>query len=65
MGRQSKKDRRVEERIRRGVAEQKAKGLSHEIDETVPVEERAARLKEKLRPRLKEQAEKNGGLSAR
>src|SRR5437016_3714862 len=33
-------DRRVEERIRQGVAEQKAKGLHHEIDPSVPVEER-------------------------
>src|SRR2546422_5833642 len=41
------KDRRVEERNKRGIAEQKAKGLYHEIDESVPVEERAARLKEK------------------
>lgn len=56
------KDRRVEERIEQGIAEQKAKGLYHEIDESVPVEKRAARLKEKLRQRLKEQAEKNGGL---
>ena len=55
------KDRRVEGRIAQGIAEQKAKGLSHEIDETVPVEERAARLKERLRRRLEEQAEKNGG----
>src|SRR5438128_6237745 len=35
------KDRRVEERIRQGIVEQKAKGLYHEIDESVPVEERA------------------------
>ena len=54
-------DRLVEERIKEGIAAQKAKGLYHEIDVTVPVEERAARLKEKLRKRLKEQAEKNGG----
>jgi uncharacterized protein (DUF433 family) len=42
-------DRRAEEFIRRGVAEQKAKGLLPEIDETVPAEERAARLKARLR----------------
>jgi uncharacterized protein (DUF433 family) len=54
-------DRRVEERIRRGIEEQKAKGLSHNIDKSVPVEERAARLKKKLHQRLAEQAEKNGG----
>src|SRR3954453_13912862 len=35
------KDRRVEEWIQRGIAEQKAKGLYHEIDESVPVEVRA------------------------
>ena len=59
------KDRRVEERIKKGIAEQKAKGLYHEIDESVPVEERAARLKERLRRQLTEQAEKNGGHAAR
>jgi len=57
-------DRRVDEFHRRGIAEQKAKGLSHEIDTSVPVEVRAARLKEKLRQRLHEQAEKNGGHPA-
>src|SRR5882757_5025610 len=36
-------DRRVEDRIRRGIAEQEAKGMRHEIDASVPVEERAAR----------------------
>src|SRR5438270_8088020 len=35
------KDRRVEERIRRDIAELKAKGLYIEIDERVPVEVRA------------------------
>src|SRR5436853_751048 len=35
----AEKDRRVEERIRQGVVEQKAKGLHHEIDQSVPVEE--------------------------
>jgi hypothetical protein len=58
------KNRRVEERIQKGVTEQKAKGLHHEIDESVPVEQRAAQLKEKLRRRLAEQAEKNGGHPA-
>jgi uncharacterized protein (DUF433 family) len=58
-------DRKVEERIRQGIAEQKAKGLHHEIDQSVPVEERAARLKERVRQRLAEQAEKNGGRPAR
>jgi uncharacterized protein (DUF433 family) len=55
------KDRRVEERIQRGIAAQKSRGLSHEIDESVPVKERAERLKETLRRRLAERAEKNGG----
>lgn len=55
-------DRYVEECIQQGIAEQRIKGLQHEIDSCVPVEERAARLKEKLRRRLAEQVEKNGGL---
>ena len=53
----AEEDRRAEEFIRRGIAQQKAAGLSHEIDETVPVEERVSRLKRKLRERLEE---KNG-----
>jgi uncharacterized protein (DUF433 family) len=57
-------DRRVDEFHRRGIAEQKAKGLHHEIDHSVAVEVRAARLKEKLRKRQKEQAEENGGHAA-
>ncbi len=57
-------DREVEERNRKGIEEQKAKGLYHEIDESVPVEVRTARLKEKLRKRLTEQAENNGGCAA-
>jgi uncharacterized protein (DUF433 family) len=51
-------DRRIEEWIEQGFAEQKAKGLYHEIDTSVSVEERAARLKEKLRRRLVQQTEK-------
>src|SRR4051794_23014771 len=58
-------DRRVAGIPRRGREEQKAKGLYHEIDHSVPVEVRAEQMKEKLRQRLKEQAEKNGGQSAR
>jgi uncharacterized protein (DUF433 family) len=57
-------DRRVEERIRRGVAELEAKGLRHEIDESAPVQERAARLKEKLQGKQKERAERNGDQAA-
>ncbi len=59
------KDRRADEFIRQSIAAQRAKGLYHEIDDSVPVEERAARLREKLRLRLAEQAEKNGGHAAR
>src|SRR5881396_3281450 len=33
-------DRYVEDRIKQGIAEQKAMGLRHEIDTSVPVEER-------------------------
>jgi len=55
------KDQHVEERIRKGIEAQKAMGLYHEIDKSVPVEERAARLTEKLRRKLADQAEKNGG----
>lgn len=47
-------DREVEERIKRDIADQQARGLRHEIDTTIPVEERAARLKEKMRRRLLE-----------
>jgi uncharacterized protein (DUF433 family) len=47
-------DREVEERNRKGIAEQKAKGLHHEVDTSVPVEVRAARLMEKLRRRQAE-----------
>src|SRR4051812_7615946 len=36
----AEKDRRVEEFHRRGIEEQKAKGLYHEIDESIPVEVR-------------------------
>lgn len=51
-------DRRAEEFIRRGIESQKAKGLYPDIDEAIPVEERARRLKEALQRR---QAEKNRG----
>jgi uncharacterized protein (DUF433 family) len=54
-------DRRVEERIRQSVAAQRAKGLSPEPDRSAPVEERAARLKERLRRRRNGQPENNGG----
>ena len=47
---------------RHGIAAQKAKGLYREIDESIPVEERAQRLKEKIKQR---QAEKNGDHAPR
>jgi uncharacterized protein (DUF433 family) len=50
----AEKDRRAEEFIQRGIREQKAEGLSHEIDESVPVKERVLRLKKKMRERLEE-----------
>ncbi len=59
-----KEDQRVEERNRKGIAEQKARGLYPKIDKSIPIEERAARLRERLRQRLLEQAEKNGGHAA-
>lgn len=59
------KDRQVDEFHRRGIAEQKAKGLYREIDESSSVEERAARLKDVLRRQLAEEAERNGGHAAR
>jgi len=58
-------DRAVEERIARDIAAQSANGLRHQIDESLAVEERAARLKEKIRRRLQDQAERNGGKAAR
>lgn len=47
-------DRQAEEFIRRGIEEQKAKGLYREIDESIPLEERIAALKKKVRDRIKE-----------
>src|ERR1700746_1700325 len=61
----AEKDRRVDERIKQGMADQKARGLRLDIDPSTPVEERAARLKEKLRRRLDQEAERNGGQGAR
>ena len=45
------KDGRAEEFIKRGIEEQKAKGLCPPIDESVPLEERIARLKTKMSQR--------------
>lgn len=38
------KDRRVEDFMQRGIEEQEAKGLYRDIDDAIPLEERAARL---------------------
>lgn len=58
-------DRRVEERIQQGIADQKANGLYSEIDASVPVAERAERLKEKLRQKLATRVEHDGGDNPR
>ena len=60
----AEKDRRADERIREGIQEQKAKGLSHEIDESVSVEVRAARLMEKYLNKLAAEVEKNRGSAS-
>ena len=57
------KDRLVEERNARGIAEQRAKGLG--FDPSLSPEERMAILREKLRQRKQEVAERNGDHSAR
>jgi uncharacterized protein (DUF433 family) len=54
-------DRLVEERNGKAIADLKAKGLYIEIDESVPLEVRVERLKEKMRKQQRERAEKNGG----
>lgn len=46
------KDRQAEDFIQDGIAEQQAKGLRPVIDESVPQEERIARLKKRLHQRL-------------
>ncbi len=51
-------DGRAEAFIQRGIAEQKAKGLHWEFDESIPLEEQIACLKEKWRRQI---AERNGG----
>ena len=53
------KDRLAEEFIQRGIAEQKAKGLYRQIDDSIPVAVRATRLKESVRKRLAEQQSGN------
>jgi uncharacterized protein (DUF433 family) len=59
------RDRQAEEQIRQGLVRQKAKGLSHDIDESVPVEDRAGRLKETVRKRSTMKAETDGGHAPR
>jgi uncharacterized protein (DUF433 family) len=58
-------DRYVEERIKQGIIEQKARGLRPEVDESVPLGARLERLREELRRRQREQAERNGGNASR
>ena len=41
-------DRQIEEHIKQRIADQKAKGLYHEIDDSIPLEQRIANLREKL-----------------
>ena len=50
-------DRLVEERIQREIADQTTRGLRRDIDPTVPIKERIARLKEKARGFAKEGVE--------
>lgn len=56
------KDRRVEERIQREKEALKARRLYSDIDESLPVEMRAARLKEKMRRQIEE---RNGSSPTR
>ncbi len=58
-------DREVEQRIEREIADQQARGLRHEIDQSASVTERAARLKEKMVRKLRERAERNGDHAPR
>lgn len=60
----AEEDRSVEERIHQDIAAQEAKGIRPSIDKSIPPEERLVRLREKLRKRKQEQAEKNGGHAA-
>ena len=48
------RDRRAEEFIQKGIAEQKSKGLYREVDESIPLEERVARLKRKMLDRAED-----------
>jgi len=55
-------DRRAEDFIQRGIADQRAKGLYREIDDSIPLEERVARLRAKMRTQPEE---RNGGQPSR
>lgn len=54
------KDRRVEERIQRGIAEQKAKGLGSRLEGIESAEERYAYLLNELRRQQSLKSERNG-----
>jgi uncharacterized protein (DUF433 family) len=58
-------DDRIEERNRRGIAEQKAKGFGSKLDGIESAEERRAILLEELRRQQALKAERNGDDSAR
>jgi uncharacterized protein (DUF433 family) len=58
-------DNRVEERNRREMAEQEAKGLRHPIDPSLPLEQRIEKLRAALQRHKAAQAERNGDHSPR
>jgi len=57
----AEKDEQIEERNRRGIEEQKAKGLYFEIDESIPLEQRLATLKQKLIAKREAEQKVTGG----
>jgi uncharacterized protein (DUF433 family) len=59
------KDRRVEEWIRKGIAEQEAKGLSRPIDPSAPLEQRLEELRAAMRRHKAKHAERNGDYPPR
>ena len=59
------KDNRVEERNRREMAEQEARGIRRPIDTSIPLEERIEKMRAVLRQRMAERAERNGDHSPR
>lgn len=54
-------DRRAEEFVQRGIAEQKATGIYREVDESIPLHDRITRLRETMR---RQRAERNGDHAA-